>query len=139
MSFDVASLIPPGDGVLPKWLLLVASMAYINGVQTFLNPSFARQVYNASGAQGTALQARCFAIWNLGSATVRTYAAYHIHNREVYHLCALTFVIAILHFSSEAIVYKTTKMSKLPGIVVPLIVASSSLTAMILQYGHYVA
>ncbi|PWN98688.1 Erg28-like protein [Tilletiopsis washingtonensis] len=125
-------------GLLPKWLLLVSSLAVFNCVQNYVDHAFARRVYTRGGAQVTPLSARTFGVWNLASAGVRLYAAYNIHNRQVYELCALTYVLALAHFSSEVFVYKTASI-RAPGVISPLIVASSSLAAMLLQHQHYVA
>lgn len=85
----------------------------------------------------TPLSARMFAVWNLTSALVRAYAAFHIHEQGSYVLCAGTFVIALVHFVSELCIFRTTALG--PGIISPLIVASASLVAMVLQFRNYVA
>ena len=35
------------EGFLPKWLLLVSSLAVLNGVQNFLDASFSAKVYSS--------------------------------------------------------------------------------------------
>ncbi|CBQ72010.1 related to ERG28-involved in synthesis of ergosterol [Sporisorium reilianum SRZ2] len=124
------------DGVLPRWLLVVAAMAHLNGANNFIKPSFSAKVYSTAGTQITPLSARLFGVWNFTSAIIRGYAAYNIHDKVAYELCMWSFVIALAHFISETLVYKTAKLG--PGMISPLIVASSSLTAMYLQYGSYV-
>jgi hypothetical protein len=45
----------------------------------------------------------------------------------VYELCALTYVLALAHFSSEVFVYKTASI-RAPGVISPLIVACECTT-----------
>ncbi|EST07740.1 Erg28 [Kalmanozyma brasiliensis GHG001] len=131
---SVSAWIP--DGLLPRWLLVVAAMASLNGATNFFNSRASAKVYSAAGGQITPLSARLFGVWNITSAIIRAYAAYNINDKVAYELCMWSFVIALVHFVSETFVYKTAKMG--PGMISPLIVASSSFTAMYLQYGSYV-
>ncbi|KAJ1028551.1 hypothetical protein NDA16_001717 [Ustilago loliicola] len=124
------------EGLIPRWLLLVAVVAQINGATNFFNPKASAKVYSTAGAQITPLSSRLFGIWNSTSAIIRGYAAYNIHDKTAYELAMWSFVIALVHFISETFVYKTAKLGA--GMISPLIVASSSLTAMYLNYGHYV-
>lgn len=72
---------------LPQWLLLVGGIASLNALQNIFSPKFSTKVYSSPTgiAQGaslltvTPLSARMFAVWNLTSAMVRIYAAYHIY------------------------------------------------------------
>ncbi|WFD36466.1 ergosterol biosynthesis protein [Malassezia cuniculi] len=109
------------QGTLPKWLLLVGATAVLNAIQNIFQPSFSTKVYSSAKgvAQVTPLSARMFAVWNLTSAMVRIYAAYHIYEE------------------AETLIFRTTKIGA--GIVSPLIVASTSLYAMIAQYKFYIA
>ncbi|SNX83079.1 related to ERG28 - involved in synthesis of ergosterol [Melanopsichium pennsylvanicum] len=124
------------DGLLPRWLLVVATMAALNGASNILNPDASVKVYSSAGGQITPLSARLFGVWNFASAVIRYYAAYNIHDKVAYELCMWSFVIALAHFISETFVFKTAKMG--PGIISPLIVASSSLAAMYAHYRSYV-
>ena len=84
-----------------------------------------------------------FAVWNITSAMVRIYAAYHIYEEacvaadSAYVLCAGTFVVALVHFVSELLIFRTAKLSA--GSVSPLIVASVSLWLMVSQYSFYIS
>lgn len=69
----------------------------------------------------TPLSSRTFGIWNLTSAIIRAYCAYNMNNKPLYEICMLTYVIALTHFISEVVVYKTARLT--PGIISPLIVA----------------
>ncbi|SPO23298.1 related to ERG28 - involved in synthesis of ergosterol [Ustilago trichophora] len=112
------------------------SESQLNGATNFFNHKASAKVYSSAGLQITPLSARLFGIWNFTSAIIRAYTAYNIHDKVAYELCMWSFVIALAHFISETFIYKTAKIS--PGIISPLIVASSSLTAMYLHYGAYV-
>ncbi|EKM58206.1 uncharacterized protein PHACADRAFT_207040 [Phanerochaete carnosa HHB-10118-sp] len=129
------SYIPQGDGLLPKWMLLVAVTALFNTLQNFVTTKFTRRLYSST-PNVTPLQARTFGTWTLLSAVVRAYAAYNIHDKTIYDMALLSFLIAFGHFASEVLVYRT---AKLPGPVFsPVVVSSLSLFWMIRHYEHYV-
>lgn len=68
---------------------------------------------------------------------VRLYAAYNIDNSQMYQMAYLTYVVAFLHFTSEWFYFKTARWgAPLAG---PVIVASSSLVWMWLQWDFYVS
>ncbi|KAI5122926.1 hypothetical protein M0805_007604 [Coniferiporia weirii] len=136
MSF--ASYLPQTPGLLPKWQLLVATTALFNTVQCFFTLKFTKRIYNTSpgGCAVTALQARTFAVWTLTSAVVRFYAAYHITDKVVYDMALFTYLIAFGHFSSELFIFRTAKIN--PGVISPVIVATTSLIWMVTQYDFYV-
>ncbi|PAV16191.1 Erg28 [Pyrrhoderma noxium] len=133
MSF--ANLIPNTPGLLPKWQLIVAGAALFNTVQCLLTTKLTRKVYNKT-PDVTALQARTFAVWTLTSAIVRFYAAYHINDKIVYDMALFTYLIAFGHFSSELLITRTAKL--FPGAISPVIVSTTSLIWMLLQYDYYV-
>lgn len=142
------SFVPPD--ILPKWLLLVGVVAALNGVQNTLKPAFSHKVYASREGvrEATPLAARLFGLWNLTSAMVRIYAAYHMNERGAYILCAGTFVLAAAHFVSEMLFYGTLALA--PGSLSPIIVActlhiithilfsASSIIAMLSQYSYYI-
>jgi hypothetical protein len=84
----------------------------------------------------TPLSARTFGTWTLIQSFVRLYAAYNISNPAFYQLAFLTYVVAAGHFMSEWWVYKTTHWG--PGLAGPVLVASSSLVWMVMQWDFYV-
>ncbi|KZT41246.1 Erg28-like protein, partial [Sistotremastrum suecicum HHB10207 ss-3] len=129
--------LPPNPGLLPKWQLFVAATALGNTIQTFLTLSATRKVYNNNPGLVTPLSSRSFGVWTLTSAIVRFYCAYHITEKTIYDITMWTYVLALGHFTSELLIYRT---AKLPGPVIgPFIVATLSLTWMFLQYDHYVS
>ncbi|CCU99831.1 unnamed protein product [Malassezia sympodialis ATCC 42132] len=109
---------------LAQWLLLVGAIATLNGLQNLVNPAFSRRVYasKAGEKEASSLAARLFGIWNLTSAMVRLYAAYHMHERGAYMLCLGTFVIAQVHFVSEMLCFGTLALA--PGSISPIVVSS---------------
>ncbi|OAV86823.1 hypothetical protein PTTG_29710 [Puccinia triticina 1-1 BBBD Race 1] len=125
--------LPPHPGWLPKWMVLIAGVSILNGLQNYFSLAGARKVYNRRPDRVTALQSRNFGTWTITAGLVRLYAAYNISNPGLYHLALGTYAIALSHFFIEAVVYKTTGWGALP----PFIVASVSLGWMIKQYDHY--
>ncbi|KAF9450333.1 Erg28-like protein [Macrolepiota fuliginosa MF-IS2] len=125
------------DSLLGKWQLLVASAAVFNTVQNFMTLKLTRRIYNnVPSASVTALQARTFAVWTLTSAVVRFYAAFHIHEKAIYDMALLTYLIAFGHFSTEWFVFRTARIN--PGVLSPVFVSTLSLIWMINQYDFYV-
>ncbi|KAA1097919.1 ergosterol biosynthesis protein, variant 2 [Puccinia graminis f. sp. tritici] len=125
--------LPPHPGWLPKWMMLIAGVSILNGLQNYISLAGARKVYDRRPDRVTGLQSRNFGTWTITAGLVRLYAAYNISNPGLYHLALGTFAIALSHFVAEAVVYKTTGW----GVVPPFIVASVSLGWMIKQYDHY--
>lgn len=67
---------------------------------------------------------------------VRLYAAYNIHNPQIYQMAYLTYVVAFAHFMSEWFYFKTARWgAPLAG---PVVIATGSLVWMALQWGFYV-
>lgn len=84
----------------------------------------------------TPLSARTFGTWTALASVVRLYAAFNIHDRAVYELAMWTFAIAILHFGSEYVYFRTARLSR--GLASPMVVASASLVWMLAQQEWYV-
>ncbi|KAF8501610.1 Erg28-like protein [Russula emetica] len=133
-----SNFLPEGDGKLPMWQIAVAATALFNTVQNFVTLQFTKRIYNNVPASHpvTPLQARTFGIWTLTASIVRLYAAYNIHNKAFYDMALLTYLFAFAHFSSEILIFRTAKIS-IP-VLSPVIVATTSLVWMILQYDFYV-
>ncbi|EGN98690.1 hypothetical protein SERLA73DRAFT_136580 [Serpula lacrymans var. lacrymans S7.3] len=137
---NVAQLLqylPATEGWLPKWMLLVASMAVFNTIQNFTTLKLTRRLYSAvSPGTVTSLQARTFAVWTLTSAVVRGYAAYHMHDKTMYDMAMITYLIAFGHFTSEIFIFRTAKINV--PVLSPCIVSTVSLIWMLKQYEFYV-
>lgn len=67
---------------------------------------------------------------------IRLYAAYHISNPQLYQMAFLTYAVAFVHFIGEWFVFGTVKWGA--PIAGPVIISSSGLVWMWLQWGYYV-
>jgi hypothetical protein len=149
----ITSFLPPFDGLLPKWLLLVSVIAFGNSIQAYTTLHYTRRLYSgvppaagalkqqsagsaSTGSPVTPLSARTFGTWTFQSSLLRLYAAYHLDNPIVYQLCLWTYVIAFAHFASEWRVFRTTSLNV--ALAGPLIVSTLSLVWMWVQWDYYV-
>jgi hypothetical protein len=99
---------------------------------------FARRTFDgpASTAEVTPLASRLFGSWSFLSGLVRLYAAYYIHDKNLYLLALCTYLIVLSHFAGELLVYGTMKIGK--GLAPPLFVATTSVVWMLMQWSFYV-
>ncbi|KAF9236749.1 Erg28 like protein-domain-containing protein [Melanogaster broomeanus] len=121
--------LPKAEGFLPKWQLIVATMAVFNTFQNFATLKLTL----------TALQARTFAAWTLTSAVVRGYAATISTIKPVvviYDMALFTYLIAFGHFTSELFIFRTAKINV--PVLSPVVVSTVSLVWMFQQYEFYV-
>ncbi|KAF9525691.1 hypothetical protein CPB83DRAFT_818248 [Crepidotus variabilis] len=133
----MSSFLPTSAGNLAYWQLFVAVTALFNTVQNFVTVKLTRRVYNNVPENSvTPLQARTFGVWTLTSAVIRLYAAYHIHDKSIYDMAFLTYLIAFGHFSSEFFIFRTCQLST--GILGPFVVSTTTLIWMFSQYEFYV-
>lgn len=149
------TILPEHSGFLPYWLLVVRSIplpssvntehgtqvfafSVLNTTQCYSSSSFARRTFDgpASAAEVTPLASRLFGSWSLLSGLVRLYAAYNIHDKNLYFLALCTYVIVLSHFAGELLVYGTMKIGK--GLAAPLFVATTSVVWMLTQWSFYV-
>ncbi|EFP92951.1 uncharacterized protein PGTG_18964 [Puccinia graminis f. sp. tritici CRL 75-36-700-3] len=120
--------LPPHPGWLPKWMMLIAGVSILNGLQNYISLAGARKVYDRRPDRVvTSAPGLSPPVW---SGSMRPY---NISNPGLYHLALGTFAIALSHLVAEAVVYRTTGW----GVVPPFIVASVSLGWMIKEYDHY--
>lgn len=123
-------------GYLPKWLLFISVVSVLNSVQTYISGlELTRRVYENKPQETTSLSARTFGTWTLISSFIRLYGAFYLQENHIYQLTFISYLIALAHFGSELIVYRTCKLGK--GIMGPLIVATTSLTWMWCQKEYY--
>ncbi|KAI0767942.1 Erg28-like protein [Irpex lacteus] len=138
MTFNydaVLSYLPKGPGLLPKWLLFVSTMAIFNTIQNFTTTKLTHRLYNRLPIVAP-VHARTFAVWTLMSAVVRFYAAYDIHNKTLYDISLLSFLIVFGHYTSEILVFRTAAPTG--PVLSPVIVGTTSLVWMIAQYDYYI-
>merc|ERR1712007_59470 len=131
----LTKIIPATPGYLPKWILFISVVAIFNSLQTYTNISLTKKVYANKPEEVSSLSARTFGTWTLVSAIIRAYAAFNMTDVHVYNLCIVSYIIALWHFGSEWLIFKTCKFDK--GLFGPLIVSTLSITWMILQKDYY--
>jgi len=137
MSPVLESILPASDGWLPIWQLVVASAAVFNAVQNYTTLKLTQRLYARTPHLVNPLQARAFGTWTITSAVIRGYAAYHIHDKAIYDICVLSYLIAFSHFISELLIFKSCKLNG--PVLSPVIVSSVSLVWMFSQYDFYVS
>ncbi|RPB21795.1 Erg28-like protein [Terfezia boudieri ATCC MYA-4762] len=125
----------PGPGLLPKWLLLVSTIAIGNSIQSYLTLSYTKRVYALGGDKVTPLSSRTFGTWTFLAALIRFYTAYHITNPECYALCQWSYFLAFAHFFSEWLVFKTAVLNE--GLIGPVVVSTISMAWMWAVKGEY--
>ncbi|KAL4897940.1 ergosterol biosynthesis protein Erg28 [Aspergillus ambiguus] len=136
---ELLAYLPPFEGLLPKWLVLVATVSAANSIQAYRSESYAAQLYNGKTAEGrpftNPLSSRTFGTWTFLSSVVRMYAAYNITTPVVYDMAMWTFGIALVHFVGEWLGFGTAQLKG--RFVSPLITASSTLAWMLIQRDGY--
>ncbi|KAJ4291834.1 ergosterol biosynthesis protein [Kalmusia sp. IMI 367209] len=163
MASDLSSYLPPFEGLLPKWLLLVSIISIANSVQAYTTIHYAARVYNPNktsdslvpsnitqytspanptplkpgeiASQVTPLSGRKWGTWTALTGLVRLYAAYHINEQAMYELGMWTYGVAWVHYMSEWWWYGTTRWgAPLAG---PVVISTGSLVWMWLQREFY--
>ena len=144
----MTSYLPDAYGLLPIWLFWVdesprckcladspkvSIISAANSVQAYITTRFTSRVYSPSAVNP--LSSRTFGTWTFVSSVIRMYAAYNISDPLIYHLTLWTFGIALAHFSSEWLYFGSTKLDK--GLLPSMLVATGSLTWMLLQWEFY--
>ncbi|KAG8160813.1 hypothetical protein KVR01_009077 [Diaporthe batatas] len=154
------------DGILPYYLLLVSVAAIGNAVQNLMTLHYTRRIYNGlfvprasanpdavdklqpladapslkdkpTGVdQVTPLAARLFGVYTVLAGLIRLYGAYRVHDPVLYQMCLITHLLAAVHFTSEAFVFKTVKLGWEHAF--PFSAAISGSVWMTLYYSHYV-
>ena len=110
-------------------------MAIGNSIQCYATLAYTTRLYPRSTV--TPLSARTFGAWSFLSSLIRIYTAYHITDPLWYQMSLWTYVIVIAHFVSEWLIFGTTEIGV--PFLSPIIVASLSLSWMLLQWGAYVS
>ncbi|CAH1792345.1 unnamed protein product, partial [Owenia fusiformis] len=117
------------------WVGAVGIMAIGNTYQCFRDPRFfTEKIYTEISAKDYMLSARLFGIWNFLTASLRLYCAFFINNRQVYNFTLWSFLLSLVHFLSEVLIYKSAAWS--PGLVTTLLVSVISIVVMIIGYWY---
>ncbi|KAI9230081.1 MAG: putative ergosterol 28 [Piptocephalis tieghemiana] len=124
------------EGTLAQWMLFISITSVFNTAQTYVTQArLTRRIYSGKPQEVSSLTARLFGTWTLTSAMIRGYAAYHLHSPPIYHLAMASYLIALGHFGSELLVYRTLKLDDLARF--PFIVATLSLGWLWASYDAY--
>ncbi len=126
----------------------VSVVSLFNTAQCYSTLHFCRRIYSEDptaqnkspekpSSQVTALSARTFGTWTLLTAIVRLFAAYNLNNPAFFALGFCTYLVALLHFFSEWLVFGTAKWGA--PLMGPAFVSTGTLTWMILQKGFYLS
>ncbi|KAI9805019.1 MAG: ergosterol biosynthesis protein [Piccolia ochrophora] len=105
------SYLPPGPGLLPYWLLLSATSAFTHTIMTLVSPIASIKMYSSAVGESmkSPLAARLFGIMDTYSSLIRVFAAYQLRDPSLYTLAMCTYVIVLLHFGSEWLVFGTAR------------------------------
>lgn len=126
--------LPPG--YLPKWLLFISIVSIFNSVQTYISGlKLTRKVYANKPNETTSLSARTFGTWTFVSCIIRLYGAFYLTEPHIYELTMISYLIALVHFGSELLIFRTCKFNS--GFMGPLIVSTTSLVWMHSQREFY--
>ncbi|KAJ1719294.1 ergosterol biosynthesis protein [Coemansia erecta] len=124
-------------GGLPKFILLSAFFSVFNTVQCLVAPlGMTRRIYSAQPQQVTPLTSHVFAAWTALSAVLRYKCAFNMANEALYDITFWSYVIAGMHFVSEIVVFRT---SRIPGPVISTFcVAVTSILWMVMERDFYI-
>ena len=118
----------------------VSVVSVANSIQAYVTPTYSQRVYTGTKfskvSPVNALSSRTFGTWTLLSSVIRLYAAYNVTDLLVYELACWTYGIALTHFLSEWLIFKSTSWS--PGLAAPMFVSSGTLAWMLMQKEFYV-
>ncbi|KAK6183486.1 hypothetical protein SNE40_010961 [Patella caerulea] len=118
---------------LRVWIGFVAIMALGNTVQCFVDPQLLKsKLYTVTPSNVNGLVARLFGVWTLLSGVLRFYCAVDIYNKALYNLTYLSFYLALGHFVSEVLLFKSAGFTV--GVMAPLLVSSLSILTMSIGY-----
>ncbi|KAL8677743.1 MAG: hypothetical protein Q9186_005853 [Xanthomendoza sp. 1 TL-2023] len=132
----MTSYLPQNEGYLQYWLLLLSIVSLGNSIQSYLTTSYTRRIYSAPSTTITPLHARTFGTYTAIAAIIRFYAAYNITDPVVYQLALWTYVVALGHFYSEWLVFRTARWGE--GLAGPVVISVGSLGWMLWVWGQYV-
>jgi len=121
--------------LLQRWLYLAAGLRLLSVyVGLFQVEKFRTNLFPLATNQVTDLYGRTFATWTSVTCVLCIVCARNVSSPAIYGATLSSFVIALLHFTSELLLFKTmTLTSALPT----LIIAGISTAWMSLGWGYY--
>ncbi|KAI4245951.1 MAG: hypothetical protein L6R40_002167 [Gallowayella cf. fulva] len=132
----MTSYLPQNEGYLQYWLLLLSIVSIGNSIQSYVTTSYTRRIYSSPETTVTPLHARTFGTYTAIVAIIRIYAAYNITDPVLYQLALWTYVVALGHFYSEWLIFRTARWGE--GLAGPVVISVGSLAWMIMQWEEYV-
>lgn len=125
----------PSVVALRRWLVLVAFLRLLSVYLGYLNPSrLNSNLFDATPDAVTDLNGRTFAMWTSLSCVLCLFCAKNPQNRAMYSATLASFVLALIFFSSELLLYKTLSLK---SALQPMIVAGVSVLWMGLGFNYY--
>ncbi|EFJ47056.1 hypothetical protein VOLCADRAFT_105276 [Volvox carteri f. nagariensis] len=120
---------------LKRWLVVVASLRMLAVVIGIFAPNKLKsQVFDRKPELVSNLLGRLFAAWTLMTCALCLACAMDPSNKTVYGTTLFSFVVALLFFLSELLVYKTVTIR---GALSPMIIASISTAWLSLGWDFY--
>ncbi|KAK3376812.1 ergosterol biosynthesis protein-like protein Erg28 [Lasiosphaeria ovina] len=133
----MAQLLPQHDGMLPYFLLMTSSLAIAHTVVCYISSPVVStaQFQGPSAPAPSGLLARVYGVKNFYTAMIRGYAAYRISNSDVYALAMLTYVGVFFLYSTELLLYRTSRPHE---VLTSLMMSSVGLAWMYTERDFYV-
>jgi hypothetical protein len=117
---------------LTPWVSQLSLIAIGNSAQNLITLHYSRRLYNGRYLPNTSLPPKtdkynpedsvsklvsahespkatdqCFGTWTFITSVVRLYAAYNLHLAPMYNVAYWTYVVALGHFASELLYFKS--------------------------------
>lgn len=123
-------------GYLPKWLFFISVVSIFNSVQCYVSGiKLTQKVYSKAPSKINSLSCRLFGTWTFVACIIRLYGSLFYYEEHIYQLTFISYVVALLHFGSELVLFRSCALDK--GFMGPLIVSTTSLAWMYLQKEFY--
>ena len=108
---------------LSRWLVLVASLRAFSTICGYISPAVLQNnLFVGAHGSYTPLAGRTFSVWTAVTCSSCLIAASHADSIVALEMCALTFVLAIIYFSLEVVVYRTISVA---AAAPPFVIAST--------------
>ncbi|CAI0464221.1 unnamed protein product [Linum tenue] len=112
------------------WLMLVGTLRLASVWFGFFNiPRLRSGVYGKSPM--TAVHGRTFAVWTLVTCTLCYTCAFNLDDKPLYLVTFLSFIYALVHFSTETLIYQSMSIANLMTVS---IFAGTSIVWMLVQW-----